>query len=188
MKKLAAAITTGVFALSLFAGPAGAVEPDRTVELNDTDKKTETYTSDAATGTGTAFFLDGTAPGVTYECTGDIDASCDYVLIAVTGFTDAEIAAAQLAGKPETDQVTVTFDIDNYAPVPVSDFDLQIFASDADGTKGEELGQSGNNPGDPETVTTSVKTTTDKPTGYVLVEVVHFAAVMTTYDAVVTAR
>ena len=60
--------------------------------------------------------------------------------------------------------------------VPSSDYDLQIWASDAAGNKGSELvGSSGNPPGSEE------ETTISQPDGYYLIQVVYFAVVDSHY-------
>lgn len=63
----------------------------------------------------------------------------------------------------------------DYRPDAASDFDLQIFRSDAAGTKGPLVGTSGNIPGRPESFTIAAAE------GYYLVQVIYFAVVESTY-------
>lgn len=177
MKRFATLLLIALITAAMALPASAAPEPARTFAMNDVDAKSESFTSAAQVGTGTAFFLDGTAG--TYECQGTLDSQCERTFVAITGLTDAEIAAA---GQDFlTDNVNVNVGIGNYS-VPVADFDLIVFAADENGKVLSELGRSGNNPGDPENVTTSVRATSATPTKYIMIEVVVFASPGSTYD------
>lgn len=66
--------------------------------------------------------------------------------------------------------------IDEYFPDVASDFDLQVYESDASATRGNFVGQSGNPAGLAETVFIS------EASGYYLVQVIYFAVVASNYQ------
>ena len=118
-------------------------------------------------------------------CTRTPQTFCDQVLIEFNNpLTQAEIDA----GKTFKTR-TATVRISNYAPVddPATDFDLLLFASDAQGTVGDELGRDGDltDPAN-ETVSTPIRTTINQPSVYVLARIVYFAVAQTGYDGTAT--
>ena len=171
------ALLMAILVIGALAIPAGAApEPAQRYDLDDETNTTASFTSEPQVGTNVAFLLDGTATD--YSCEGTPEAQCERVFLAVRGLTDAEIAANPNA----TDTVNVTAIIDNYS-VPVADFDLRVYHSDVDGNIYDQAGdQSGNNPGDAESVWASTKTTAANPVKYLMVEVVVFASPGSTYD------
>jgi len=91
---------------------------------------------------------------------------CDEVLVAV------DVPPADGFSRRRS---TVTVDIGSYT-LPVSDYDVYLFASDAEGTKGAPLGNSAGLPGEAESASGVVTTTLDKPVAYVLAEIVYYVA------------
>lgn len=181
MKRILLATTA---ALVLLPGTAHAETPDFTAKV---DAGT-TYNWDGSTAIGLnvnywGMFVDvhPVAPGT---CSDERDSYCDTILFEFSNpLTQEEIDAGKTSKKKNA-TVTIT----NYAPVPDpgTDFDLILFSSDAQGTKGDELGQSavwGYDDGDgTETVTTSVTTTITQPSKFVLAEVVYFIVGNSSYD------
>lgn len=96
---------------------------------------------------------------------------CEYALLAYTNPVPEDDEDGRLR---RNTTITVT------PTLPAADFDLQVYASDADGTMGAPLGASTAFPVENdgvETVSAAISTTTEQPTVYVLVEVIHFANV-----------
>lgn len=113
-----AALAATLAGLAL-AGSASAA-PDRTITLTSGPvPATADWTGATGSGLNTSYFLDGTAPGQTGTC-GSVDdpqTACERTLVHLVG--DA------IGGG------TATFRIDGF--LPVSDFDLRVYASDATG-------------------------------------------------------
>ena len=171
------ALLMAILVIGALAIPAGAApEPAQSFDLDDETNTTASFTSEPQIGTNVPFLLDGTATD--YSCEGTPEAQCERVFLAVRGLTDTEIADNPAI----TENMTVSATIDNYS-VPVADFDLRIYTADADGNVYDQAGeQSGNNPGDAESVFAAVKATAANPVKYLMVEVVVFASPGSTYD------
>jgi hypothetical protein len=178
MKKLVLAITALLVLLPL---SAHAETPDITHKV---DAGT-TYTWDGSSALGTNLLYWGdpaTGSNATGTCGDDRDNYCDTVLLEFSNpLTQAEINA----GKTKKTK-TATITINNFGPVPdpLTDFDLIIFDSDAQGTKGDSLVQSadfGPNQAGDEQVSTSIQTTITQPSKYVLVEIVYFISANSSY-------
>lgn len=131
----------------------------------------------------TALNISGFNNGNVATCGEDIDNFCDFAHIRA----DLAFPAGSTA---TTYKKNLTFTLDTFDP-PVTDFDMAVYTSDADGTKLDRLGFSGENPGDPETYSVQAisrrtynpdgTVATENITSYFLVEVVYFAAVNATY-------
>lgn len=175
-----------VASLALAMAPAQQNEDlARTVEVSDAGERSATWTSDLFVGVAPTFFLGGTA-GPAYECGETVEGNCEYTLIAIEGLTQAEIDEATEDGTLADlkDAVPFRVGITNYS-VPVSDLDIIVYASNANGDKGTELGRVGDLDDDPsEEFIGSVTTTGTDPVKYVLLEVVFFAGAGT-YDGYV---
>lgn len=187
MKKILTFAMAALAALALLPSAASAVEVERTIEIQDHGANSSAdWTSEAFAGVAPGFFLDGTA-GATYDCADRTQ--CEYSLIAIEGLTDDEIADHVAAGgalETISDSVTFTVGITNYS-VPVSDLDIIVWQSNADGDKVLEMGRVGDLDTDPsEEFTGSITTRGHKPVAYVLLEVVFFAGAGT-YDGYVYA-
>jgi hypothetical protein len=170
-------------ALALLPGTAHAETPDFTAKV---DAGT-TYNWDGSTALGLNVnywgMFEGTHPTAPGTCTDDRDSYCDTILFEFSNpLTQEEIDAGKISKKKNA-TVTIT----EYGPVPdpATDFDLILFSSDAQGTKGDELGQSavwGYDDGDgTETVTASITTTVAQPSTFVLAEVVYFLSANSSY-------
>jgi hypothetical protein len=119
--------------------------------------------------------------GGTITCGTAPENLCDVSLVQFNyPLTDAEIAAGKTKHtKP------ATIRIQNAGPVadPPTDFDLQVFDSDANATQGAEVDSSGDfdtTPGT-EAVKVNVQTTLTDPSRYYLVRVVYFTVANTSY-------
>lgn len=140
-----------------------------------------TYTWNAVPTTGLNVLYWGepnTGTGATYSCGDTVTDYCETRLFELSNpLTEADIAAGKTL---RTRDVTIT--INNFGPVadPVTDYDLIVYASDVQGTQGEQLGSSafyGYNQGGDESVPLSIETTLAEPSKYVLVEIVYFAVI-----------
>ena len=126
---------------------------------------------------GESFTWEGAAVGLNplyFEaeagCSTDPTNFCEYALLSYTNPVPADDADGRLT---RTSTITIT-------PTAVSDLDLQVYASDAAGTMGTMIGSSTAYPIDNEgveSVYAVMRTTTEVPTVYVLVEVIHYANV-----------
>ena len=176
-------LLAAVATLVLIPGTAQAETPDVTAKVDA--GQTYTWTGSTATGLNVNYHgqFDGVHPAASGTCSDDRDTYCDTILLEFSNpLTQAEIDAGKTSKKKNA-----TITIKDFAPVPdpVTDFDLILFASDASGTKGEELGQSaawGYDDGDSESVTTQVTTTLAQPSKFVLVEVVYFIVASSGYN------
>lgn len=163
-------------AVVLLPGTAHAEEADFTAKVDA--GTTHTWTGTHATGLNVNYWgmFEGTHPTPPGTCSDDRDSYCDTVLLELSNPLTQEDIDAGKTSKKKTLTVTIT----DYGPVPdpATDFDLILFTSDAEGTKGDELGQSavwGYDEGDgTETVPTQIVTTLAEPSKFVLVEVVYF--------------
>ncbi|MGH2692073.1 MAG: hypothetical protein ACRDHM_06185 [Actinomycetota bacterium] len=136
----------------------------------------------------TAFNISGFNNGNVATCGEDIDDFCEYAHITA----NLPFPAGSTA---KTYTKSLTFMIDTFDP-PVTDFDMALYTSDATGAKLDRLDFSGNNPGEAEDLSTSVRSTrtynadgtvaTENITSYYLIEVVYFAAVNATYKGTAT--
>lgn len=123
-----------------------------------------------ATGANVAYDFNAGEP-----CFDPTDATSDPVL---RRYCDIGLLHVDLSADPgfwETRGGGVQVHIGDYRPDPASDFDLQIFQSDATGTKGALVGSSGNPPGATE------QFTIPNADGHYLIQVVYFAVVESTY-------
>lgn len=125
MRKLITAAALAAFTLTtIAAGPAAESAPDGIdYELQVASGETGTVEGSSGTGgttAGSAFGLYITDPA---DCGQDYENHCDKVLVEFTGKGDA------------------SFEL-NW-PYP-SDYDVNVFASDEDGTMGELVASSGN--------------------------------------------
>ncbi len=152
-----AALMVGSFAV---ATPANAQTqpPDRTVTVTPATSPV-TWEGTQATGANVEYDFDAGEP-----CGKTPADYCDITLVHVD------------AGDFwETNAGGVEFTLSDYSPNSGSDFDMQIFESDASGSKGKLVGSSGNPPGDSE------RATLIAPSGYYRVQVVYFAVTQSSY-------
>ena len=181
------------FALALAAMTVlvpGSVQADQAADFTGKVEAGKPYTWDGTVATGANWNYWSQVPALAPvfpvgTCTRTPQTFCDQVLVEFSNpLTQAEIDA----GKTFKTK-TATLRISNYAPVPdpATDFDLIAFASDAAGTKGDELGRDGDLTDTAnETVSFPVRTTIAQPSAYVLLQVVYFAVAQTGYDGTAT--
>jgi hypothetical protein len=170
--------------LLLLPGTAHAETPDVTQKVDA--GTTYNWEGSTATGLNVNYHgqFDGVHPTPAQTCSDDRDSYCDTILLEFSNpLTQADIDAGKTSKKKNA-----TITITNYAPVPDpgTDFDLRIFTSDAQGSVGEELGESavwGYDDGDgTESVTTQITTTLAQPSKYILAHVVYFIVVNSKYS------
>ncbi|HEV3474101.1 MAG TPA: hypothetical protein VG602_01890 [Actinomycetota bacterium] len=181
MRRLVASTALALATVVAFAAPASAA-PDKTGTA--APGAPFKWAGTQATGLNVGYFL------IDPVCSHQPQQYCETVLV------EFNLPVTNLPPPGATPQ-TVTADgtgkvgIGSYAPFPLSDFDLVAFASDATGTKGEELDSSGEPAGDPEQVEIPVSSTaTVNPDGtvvrnestWVLLEVVYFAVPQSNYQ------
>ncbi len=112
------------------------------------------------------------------RCSAQPYESCETVLLEFSNpLTEGEIEAGV---KEKLRPARIS--IGSYAPVAQCDFDLVIYRSDAEGTKGAQITSSGNNPGQAENVNFDVLTTPTEPSMYVLAHVVYFLVPNSSYQ------
>jgi hypothetical protein len=181
MKRSVLALTA---LLVLIPGTANAETPDFTAKVEA--GATHTWQGSTAMGLNVNYHgqFNGVHPTAAGTCSDDRDSYCDTILLEFSNpLTQAEIDAGKTSKKKNA-TVTIT----GYGPVPdpVTDFDLELYTSDAQGTKGDLLGESGvwgYDDGDgTETVTTQITTTLTSPSKFVLAEVVFFIVPNSTYS------
>lgn len=162
MRVRAVAAATALAAAAWGATSAVAETPEFVEHAGTVSESAKTYS-----WTGTTFVGANAGYADAEVGCGDLPANyCDEVLIAV------EVPPAEGFTRRKS---TVTVDLSGYT-LPVADFDLYLFASDAQGTKGAPIGNSGGLPGENESAVATVTTTADKPVAYVLAEVVYYVA------------
>lgn len=162
MQVRAVAAATALAAAAWGAGSAVAETPEFVEHAGTVSEAERTFS-----WTGTTFVGANAGYADAETGCGELPADyCDEVLLAVDvppadGFTRR--------------RSTVTVDIGSYT-LPVSDYDVYLFASDAEGTKGAPLGDSAGLPGEAESASGTVTTTLDEPVAYVLAEIVYYVA------------
>lgn len=146
--------------LCMLVATGASAETDFTGELAPGD----TFTWEGAPVGLNPLYFEGEA-----GCSSDPNNYCEYALLKYTNPVPADDADGRLT---RNSVITIT-------PNAAADFDLQVYASDADGTMGSMVGSSTAFPWDNtvESVSTVIRTTTEEPTVYLLVEVIHFANV-----------
>lgn len=147
--------------LCVLVATGASADADFTGELNPGD----TFTWEGAVAGFNPLYFEGDA-----GCSSDPTNYCEYALLSYTNPVPEDDADGRLT---RSSTITIT-------PTGVADFDLQMYASDADGTMGAMIGSSTDFPvgnDGVESVSAVMRTTTEQPTLYVLVEVIHFANV-----------
>lgn len=180
----------------LFAGPAGAAP-----EFTATVAAGQTYTWQGATETNVNPYyfrvVGAPAPATvgpvsSATCNTDAYHACDDILVNLSN----PLTQAELDKGIEFKYRSVNIQLTDLQPATVSDFDFQVFTSDATGTKGafwtglEGTSQSGNFNADPstpgESLTVDVETSKTEPSKWMLIRVVRFASVNGSYKGTVS--
>lgn len=159
--------------------------PDRTITIEK--GASATWNGTAATAANVTHFWTEDDAALPEACAKDPQNYCDYTLVALSyPLTQAE----KDAGKTFHTR-NATFTLTEFTPIagPIQDFDQKIYASDAQGTKGEFINTpwtTAQPPASDESHSTSVKTTLTEPVKYYLVEVIYFNTVNGSYRGTVT--
>jgi hypothetical protein len=114
------------------------------------------------------------ASDTNYGCEGTPEAQCEVVLVKVTNPYEAENAKK---GR-ERANLTIELDFGTYSALGVSltDMAIKVFASSADGERGEVIGNADNNPPEaPETMTIVVSSTEEETEFWYRVELIYGA-------------
>lgn len=165
MRAVTLAATTAILLALGFVvtlGAAGA-PPDRQGRV--TPSHPYSWTGDLATGTNTGY-NSGSGTPCNDSTTAPPSQRCDKTLLNVD--------VRKGYWKSHEGGVDVT--IDNYQPNPASDFDLYVYKSDAQGSRGKLVTSSAGLPGANETARI------DEARGYYLVQVVYFAVTASRYS------
>lgn len=173
---LAAALAVLPGAGASAAGQAEAANKSVTV----TPAATHTWNGTMKTGTNPYYFkvVGNPAPDSVGPLSWRTCAANEYQTCETVHFTFSNpITQAEADAGVKSKTRTVEMRISNYTPVAQYDFDLGLYQSDAAGTKGAYIKQSGNNPGLAEVVNTEITTTLTEPAVHLWLDVVYFAAV-----------
>jgi uncharacterized repeat protein (TIGR01451 family) len=150
-------------------GAAWADPPSRTVIITPATSP-QTWQGDTATGANANYDFSAGEPCTDTDGGADPE-YCDITLLHVDISSNPNIWGPQTGG--------VEIRLDNYSPNPSSDFDLQVFASDANGEKGRLVASSGGSPAAHE------RATIKEASGYYLIQVVYFAVTSSSYRGTV---
>jgi len=155
-----------VFCMLAFVSSALAQQGTPTRQLEVTPTEPATWDGDTATGTNVNYNFDTGEPCEDPDDGGSPSPTtrCDRTLLNVQAgdFFDDRSGGVQIS-------------IGDYSPNPESDFDLQVFESDAAGTKGQLVGSSADFIGVEESTTVS------EASGHYLIQVVYFAVTESGY-------
>jgi hypothetical protein len=182
VKKLVLALTA---VLVVLPATAHAEPPDISKKVDF--GTTYTWEGSTALGLNLLYWGDPTGGNATFACGDATDNYCDTILLEYSNpLTQVDIDTGKTK---RTKSTTIT--VNNFGPVPdpVTDFDLIIFESDAQGTRGTEIARSGDfgpQQGGDESVGASIVTTLAEPSKFVLVEVVYFAVANSKYTGTAT--
>ena len=133
MRRIPVVIAVAALVTSTFAfAPAPSQQVETTHQVTFTEDGTATVEGGLPGGVNPTPFVDGTS-----TCSAEPNQYCETILLTVEQPVADEDPDALDFGLGE-----VTIDIT--ATVPGSDFDLFVFESDAEGTKGTEVASSGN--------------------------------------------
>ena len=179
MKRIPLVLAGSLLAVVMFAGQAQAVEVTHKLAV----KAGETKTWEGTPGVGLNVNYNGVIdPATARTCSDDIDTKCEYALVSLTNPVPNTDPDGRL-----TKSATIT--LNNFRPLdsPFTDFAMTVYTSDANGTRGDELGFSDNSdlPDPDEQVVISVQTTKTTPTVHVLVEVAYFYVFQCQYTGTV---
>ena len=159
-----------VFAILPFGGASAA---DRQQDL--LAGETKSWSTAVSTGVNTSHFGPQDDAVNPERCTKDPQNYCDYTLVSLTNPVPDTDADGKL-------KKTANMSLTEFGPLPgpISDFDLKIYESDANGTKGPMVNTpwtTAQPPDYEEHYAVSVTTTTTQPTKYYLLEVIYFTTV-----------
>ncbi len=169
MKRQIALALAGVTAVATVAAAPGAerrADVDHEFELALGD--TASAAGSTPVGLNVQNYIDD------YSCDGSPEHSCELALIKVTNPYEEENA------KKNRERANLTIAVT--PDVPASDYDVLVFESDADATKGSQVGNAGgvpmlDHPESVETVNAVVTTTEDETERWFLVWIVHWSTV-----------
>ena len=161
---------------------AASAAPDRT----GTVVAGTPYTWEGVVATGTAFenfigarSVNGVVVTDGLQCSKNPDSYCEATLVGFDlTLTEQEIAAGKTK-KTANAEIAI-----GDPTVAAYDFDLKVYESDAEGTKGAEVASVGDldeTPGEETAAISGIRGTVQAPTAYYLVEVIYFYAVQGNY-------
>ena len=154
-----------VMALALLPAMGAFAAPDDTATL--TPGESYEFGAVALAGTNVNWHDLGLPTSPAGTCTKDPTTTCDTFLIELSNPVDPAVLEADPAA---FNRRTVSVTLGNF----VGDLDLAVYASDAEGTRGTELGTSGNSSFD-ETVSSTIRTTGEEPSKWIVVDVIYWA-------------
>ena len=177
-------LVAAVAAVAMLPGSGAMAAPARTLDIvsDGITAVSKTWNGTTATGANITHFWTEDDAALPDKCGTTTTDYCDTTLIKVTN--------AVPVGKTKLVR-TLTVTATEFSPIPgpIADFDIKIYESDANGTRG--LYASGpfataQPPDSDETASVSVTTLPNTPTKYYLVDVIYFTTVQGTFKG--TAR
>lgn len=159
--------------LALIPGSGAFAAPDETVTL--APGESHSFSASLPVGTNINYFpwAEPAEPVLPIgQCSKNPHYYCDTLLVNFTNPMTQEQIDAGLTFI--TDRANVH--IGDYG-TPAADFDMRAFQSDAEGTKGTMIGESGNNPGEDEQMTFTLRSTPELGDHWVLIEVAYWAGI-----------
>ena len=173
-----------VLALCIALVPAfGATAADQTGSV--APGETYTWTGAAAVGANQNYFA--TVPEevlASGQCTKDPQYYCETILVRFDNpLSDADIAAGKTFLRRNANLTVTEYTV----PDPLTDYDVIVRTSDAEGTRGAEVAQaaSGRTTGQ-ESTSWQVRTTPAQPSQYYLLDVVYFLSAGSSYKGTVS--
>lgn len=162
-----------VLLLALIPASGVLAEPDETLTMEVGD--THEFSASLPAGTNINYFpwVEPAEPVLPIaSCSKNPHYYCDTLLIKFVNPMTAEEIEAGLTFKRRTALVQV-----GEYPFPAADFDLRAFESDETGAKGTMIGESGNAPGEAETMSLALRSTPEQGEHWVLIEVGYWAGI-----------
>lgn len=158
-------LAAAVMALALLPAMGAIAEPDETATVN----KGESFEfgAHALAGTNVNWHTQYAPHAPTGTCNKDPRTTCDTFLVELSNPVDP----AELEANPDAfNRRNVSVTLGNF----VGDVDLALYEADAEGTRGTLLGKSGNATFD-EAVSSTIRTTGDEPSKWVIIDVIYWA-------------
>ena len=154
-----------VMALALLPAMGALAAPDDTATV----AKGESWEFGAVTmaGTNVNWHEEYAPHAPTGTCSKDPTTTCDTFLVELSNPVDPAV----LAENPDAyNRRSVTVTLGNF----VGDLDLAVYSADAEGNRGTLLGSSGNATFD-ESVASTIRTTGEQPSQWIIVDVIYWA-------------
>ena len=172
---------------AVVAAPASAA-PDRSLSMS-AGERTDWQGASATAVTNyyywEPFGAGNVGPLTSHVCNKERTTYCEQIVLELKNPVTAAEQAAGVTSKLES--VTIWLDSFSTANGPVNDFDLLVYESDANGTRGQLIQSDGDTFNTTkELVTFDVTTDAARPSEFVLIDVVYYQVVSGSYKGHVT--